>query len=252
MPWMWMGGPKGWGKGGGGGYGKGWGKGGGKGWSGGKGGGGGGGGKPQALPEGFSANTEKTYTGTVSGYYKFNGYGFITPNEKDDLPSEKVFAHWKNIKTSDRYPSLTKDMVVTFKVQVVEKQGVNTLQAIEIGGEGGEAIMVQDEADDKKTFVGGKNLRYTGTLKFFVPKRGYGYIKIDPGFQYDKEGVPEEIRVETAEMNCGGGSPKYMTDVMVEFGIWVSKKGAFKGYNVTLPGGAPLEAEDDQPKEEAA
>ena len=25
----------------------------------------------------------------------------------------------------------------------------------------------------------------------------------------------QEIRVETAEMNCGGGSPKYMTDVMV-------------------------------------
>ena len=48
-------------------------------------------------------------------------------------------------------------------------------------------------------------VRYTGTLKFFVPKRGYGYIKIDEGFQYDKEGVPEEIRVETAEMNAGGG-----------------------------------------------
>jgi len=248
MPWIWAGdGNKGYGKGGGG-----WGKGGGKGWSGGgKGGGGGTGAKPQALPEGFVADTEKTYTGTVSGYYKFNGYGFITPNEKDALPAEKVFVHWKSISTADRYPSLAKDQVVTFKVQMVEKSGVQTLQAVNVAGESGEPLMVQDEADDKKTFVGGKNLRYTGTLKFFVPKRGYGYIKIDPGYQYDKEGVPEEIRVETAEMNCGGGNPKYATDVKVEFGIWVSKKGAFKGYNCTLPGGAPLEKEEDPPPRQA-
>jgi len=34
--------------------------------------------------------------------------------------------------------------------------------------------------------------RYTGQLKFFIPKRGYGYIAIDDGFKYDIEGVPKE------------------------------------------------------------
>jgi len=241
MPWVWMGGPKGWGKG----YGKGWGKGDGKGW--GK-DGGGPPAKPQALPDDFVVDTEKAYTGVVLVYYKFKGYGFITPDDTGALPTDKVFVHWKSITSGDRYPSLTKDMPVSFKVQKVEKQGVMTLQAQAITSPTGESISVQDESDDKKTFVGGKNLRYTGTLKFFVPKRGYGYIKIDPGFIYDKEGVPEEIRVETAEMNCGGGNPKYTTDLKVEFGIWVSKKGAFKGYNITLPGGGALEAEEDVPK----
>ena len=209
MPWVWMGDKgKGWGKGGG--YGKGgWGK-GGKGW--GKSGGGGDRPKPQALPDDCVVDEEKMYSGVVSAYYKFNGYGFITPDDKDALPSEKVFVHWKSITTSDRFPSLLKDQAVAFKVAKVEKHGVQTLQAKLVTMPGGEAVSVQDESDEKKTFVGGKNLRYTGLLKFFVPKRGYGYIKIDPGFQYDKEGVPEEIRVETAEMNCGGGSPKYMTD----------------------------------------
>eukprot|EP00425_Heterocapsa_triquetra_P007983 CAMPEP_0195160180 /NCGR_PEP_ID=MMETSP0448-20130528/186537_1 /TAXON_ID=66468 /ORGANISM="Heterocapsa triquestra, Strain CCMP 448" /LENGTH=290 /DNA_ID=CAMNT_0040198981 /DNA_START=18 /DNA_END=886 /DNA_ORIENTATION=- len=159
----------------------------------GKGGGGGGGGgqsKPQALPADFVVDGEKTFKGTCSAYYKFNGYGFVTPDEKDALPSEKVFVHWKNIVTNDRYPSLTKDLAVTFKVQKVEMQGVGTLQATNICGLNGEPISVQDDPDDKNTVVGDKNLRYTGTLKFFAPKRGYGYIRIDPGYQYDKEGVP--------------------------------------------------------------
>jgi len=232
MPWVWKGNAKGYGKGGWGkGYGKGGGGGGGKGYS-----------RPQALPADFQVPTGKTFTGTVLAYYKFQGYGFIEPDEKGVLPNEKVFVFWKNINSTDRYPSLVKDGKVQFTVSTIEKQGVQTLQAEKVSGEGGVPIAVQDESDTKKSFVGGQNLRYTGTLKFFLPKQGYGYIKIDPGYQYDKEGVPEEIRVETAEMNCGGGNPQYSEDMKVEFGIWVTTKGAFKGYNVTLPGGLPLPA----------
>jgi len=236
MPWVWKGYPKGWGKGG---------FGGGKGF-GGKGGGNGGGkgysNRPQALPETFEVNPTTVYTGTVITYYKFQGYGFISPDQKGVLPNDKVFVFWKNIQSTDRFPSLLKDSQVQFTVSVVEKRGVKTLQAENICGLGGVPISVQDEVDQKKTFVGGQNLRYTGTLKFFSPKQGFGYIKIDAGFQYDKEGVPEEIRVEQQEMNCGGGNPDYIENLKVEFGIWVTQKGVFKGYNVTLPGGVPLPA----------
>merc|ERR1712232_1427125 len=133
-------------------------------------------------------------------------------------------------------------MKVQFNLQTVEKQGVNTLQAVNVSAPGGGAITVQDEADEKKPFVGGQNVRYTGLLKFYTPAKGYGYIKIDPGFQYDKEGVPEEIRVEQTEMNCNGANPGKMENIKVEFGIWVTKKGAFKGFNVTLEGKKPLPA----------
>jgi cold shock CspA family protein len=236
MPWVWKGQPKGYGKGG---WGKGWGKGGGY-----SGGGGGGKGfsKPQALPDDFVVDTAKLYTGTVAAYYKFNGYGFIEPDEKGVIPNDKVFAFWKNLNSTDRYPALAKEMKVQFTVNSVEKQGVKTLQAENVSSVGGGPISIQDDSDTKKDFVGGQNLRYTGTLKFFLPKQGYGYIKIDPGYQYDKEGVPEEVRVETAEMNCGGGNPQYSEEMKVEFGIWITSKGAFKGYNVTLPGGLPLPA----------
>mmetsp|Transcript_54043 Transcript_54043/g.149866 ORF Transcript_54043/g.149866 Transcript_54043/m.149866 type:complete len:239 (-) Transcript_54043:99-815(-) len=234
MPWVWTGG---WGKGG---WGKGWGKGqGGKGWGGGK---GGRSNRPPPLPADFQVDPSITYTGTVIAYYKFQGYGFIVPDQKGVIPNDKVFVLWKSIISNDRYPYLQKDMKVQFNIQIVEKNGERDLQAAAVAGLGGAPVMVQDEADQKKNFVGGQNLRYTGSLKFFIPKQGYGYIKIDPGYQYDQEGVPEEIRVETTEMNCGGANPRYMEDVEVEFGIWVTTRGTFKAYNVTLRGGAPLPA----------
>jgi len=235
MPWVWAGG---WGKGGKGG---GWGK-GGKGW----GKGDKGSNRPPPLPEDFQADPSIKYTGTVITYYKFQGYGFIAPDQEGVLPNDKVFVLWKSIISGDRYPSLVKDMKVQFSVQIVEKSGDRRdLQAANVTGIGGTPILVQDESDGKKTFVGGQNLRYTGSLKFFLPKPGYGYIKIDDGYQYDKEGVPAEIRCETTEMNCGGKNPAYMEDLKVEFGIWVTTRGAFKAYHVTQVGGAPLPASEE-------
>jgi len=102
--------------------------------------------------------------------------------------------------------------------------------------------LLQDEGDEQKEFVGGDmSLRYTGMLKFYIPKRGYGYIEIDDGFDYAGEDVPKEIRVEHVEMNCGpGGNPDFLKDLQVEFGIWKTKKGFYKAYNCTLPDMVPL------------
>merc|ERR1712194_296760 len=86
---------------------------------------------------------------------------------------------------------------------------------------GGEAVNIQDEGDSKKTFVGGSSAsRFTGSLKFFHSKNGFGYVAVDEGQTFDIEGVPKEIRVE--------------------FGIWQTKKGQFKAHNMSAPGGAAL------------
>merc|ERR1719335_665427 len=73
-------------------------------------------------------------------------------------------------------------------------------------------IAVQDDLDaEKKTFVGGQHLRYTGKLKFYRKNDGFGYVQIDDGFSYPAgEDVPKEIRVEEAEVNCGGSKPMSM------------------------------------------
>mmetsp|Transcript_45447 Transcript_45447/g.144887 ORF Transcript_45447/g.144887 Transcript_45447/m.144887 type:complete len:141 (+) Transcript_45447:241-663(+) len=137
---------------------------------------------------------------------------------------------------------LIKDMQVQLSLSKEEKYGHTTLAAANVTLPGGAPVLLQDQNDSKKTFVGGQNLRYSGTLKFFIPKRGYGYVAVADGYQFDVEGVPKEIRIETAEVNCGGQNPGYMKELQVEFGIWQTKRGAFKAYNCTAPGGVPLPA----------
>jgi len=231
-----------------GGWGGGWGKGG---WGGGK-------GKDRAppkntVPADFAVTPEQRFTGKVESYYKFNGYGFITPDQAGVLPGDRVFVHWEGITSTDRFPSLVKDMVVEFSVEKVEKGDVSTLRAINLTGAGGAAVSLQDSTDaEKKSFVGGQNLRYTGQMKFFTWKKGFGYIAIDDGFQYGEEVVPKEIRAELAECNAGGANPADMKETLVEFGIWKTKKGAYKAYNVTLPGGIHLPVAVAEPTPAAA
>merc|ERR1719343_1100221 len=209
--------------------------------------------KKDAPPRGVVTDTFKVseaqrFTGTVTAYYKLSGYGFITMDTKGLVPDDKLFVYWSSITSADRFPLLNKDMKVSFSIKKEEKKGKQVVSASNVTTELGQPIALQDESDTKKTFVGGQFIRYTGTLKFYQPKNGYGYIQIDEGFQYDQEGVPKEIRVETAEVNAGGQNAGDMKDVKVEFGIWKTQKGAFKAYNMTAPGGDPLPAGTPEPK----
>lgn len=197
------------------------------------------------VPKDFEVDQDKRYTGTVSAYWKLQGYGFINVDAQGVVPDDKLFVYWTNIQSSDRFPQLTKGMQVEFSIVKEVKRGVTTVNAGNVTLTGGVDVTLQDEADGKKTFVGGQQLRYTGKLKFFIPKRGYGYILMDEGFQFEVEGVPQQIRVEIAEVNAGGKQPAYMKDVDVEFGIWQTQKGAFKAYNMTAPGGVPLPSADE-------
>jgi len=221
--------------------GKGKGKGGGKSW--------GGGGKWKSPPKtiskklGEAIDTKGTYKGKVEKYNKFKGYGWIKMADTGVVPGDSVFVYYKSIESEDRFPQLAPDMEVEFGLHKYKSQNGTSVRAKHVALPGGAAIAIQDEQDaQKKTFVGGQNLRYTGTLKFYRAKTGYGYVSMDKGFKTAEE-VPEEIRVEEAEMNCGGKKPFGLKEIKVEFGIWKTPKGAFKAYNMTLPKGIPITKE---------
>jgi cold shock CspA family protein len=217
---------------------KGKGKGKGGGWSS---GGGKGGPKTISKDMGEKIDTTVTYTGIVEKYNKFSGFGFITLDKKGLVPADTVYVYYKSIETSDRFPFLMKDMKVQFGLHKYKVGGRGTaVRAKHVSMPGGGSVAIQDDLDSqKKEFVGGQNLRYTGTLKFYRSKKGFGYVTMDAGFK-TPETIPEEIRVEEAEVNCGGKKPFGLKDIKVEFGIWKTKKGAFKVYNMTLPKGIPI------------
>jgi len=193
-------------------------------------------------PASFQVDPNMRYTGVVSFYAKWKGYGFVTVSQKGVVPNDRLFVHWRQVQSDDRFPFLVKDLDVEFGIMKWKdwNGNITTLRAKNLTLLGGMTVALQDDEDARsKTFIGGQNLRYTGVLKFFDPRCGFGYVTMDQGYDVDPS-VPSELRVETAEVNAGGHQPLYMKNLNVEFGIWRTHRGNYKVYNMTLPGGHPL------------
>merc|ERR1719424_2680331 len=72
-------------------------------------------GKPvPTIPEYYVIDKDGRYPGTVISYQKWHGYGFIQPDQAGLVPEDKLWVHWSNIQTEDRFPFLTKDLKVEF------------------------------------------------------------------------------------------------------------------------------------------
>jgi len=200
-----------------------------------------------SAPKNFTPDKDARYKGTVAGYWKWKGVGFIQIAQSGTLPvpKDQVFVHWSNIQSEDRFPFLQKDMQVEFGVMLWKSKNAKQIRAKHVTLPGGGVIALQDAADaEKKEFVGGQHLRYTGRLESYEPNKGTGLVLIDDGFELE-DGVPKKLVVEESEVNAGGKRPRrYIENVEVEFGIWKSAKGKYKVYNMTLPGGDPVTPEN--------
>jgi len=206
---------------------------------------------PTVIPEDFTVDKDARYTGSVIEFNKWRGFGHIAMDQKGVVPGDKVFVHWKNIQTDDRFPRLQQGLSVEFGLIVSQEwrgwNKVRSLKAKTVTLPGGGMVNIQDAMDaESMTFVGAQNFRYTGTVKFFDQFRNFGWVAIDDGFAMD-EPVPKEIKVEGEELNTGGKPLRMRIDKLaVEFGIVKSKKGqgdSYMAYNVTLPGGTPITQE---------
>lgn len=174
------------------------------------------------------------YNGEVVYYNRNKGFGFIKVEEEGVVPEDKVMVHWQEIQTSDRWPYLVQGLKVEFGLK---KTNRNTeLRAKEVSQPGGEQIALLDERDEKLEFVGDKNTRYLGNVKFYDAGKGFGYVKLQEGYDID-EGVPQEFRISRSEINSGDDAARLNKDMEIEFGIMKNKKGVYGCYNITLPGG---------------
>jgi len=196
------------------------------------------------VPDDFVVDATARYTGTVAFYSKLKGYGFVEVAQKGVVPDDRVFVHWRNIESEDRFPFLVKDMEVEFgltKWKEMAHRGKVSLRATAISAPGGSKVNLQNDIDkEKKSFIGGQDKRFTGSLKFYNPRFGYGSISVDPNNAVEGQTLPTELWVERSEVNAGGEQPPWMENLAVEFGIWKTSRDVPKAYNVTLPGGLAL------------
>jgi len=115
----------------------------------------------------------------------------------------------------------------------------HTIVAKEVSAVGGDNLNLQAEYETKKEYVGDQNMRFLGNVKFYDFQKGFGYVKIQDGYDIDSA-VPSEFQVPRHEINAGTDAPRLSEGMEVEFGIAKNSKGKYCCYNVTLPGGADL------------
>jgi len=107
--------------------------------------------------------------GTVVRFYRSRGFGFIKPA----TGGKQVLVHWSNLVTDDDWPFVKSGTKVEFKL--VEKDDKGKRSAREVTLEGGEKIPIF--TPNYSSRVSNDDEVYSGTIKFFDYRKGFGVIK---------------------------------------------------------------------------
>lgn len=207
-----------------------------------------------AVSEDFEVDENARYSGKVTMFDRKGGYGFIVLDDEGVVPNNKVMVVWRDIKSSDRWPYLYKDLEVELALIKRRSRGGRNagweVKAHDVTMPGGADIAIQDESEEKREYVGEKNMRFTGSVKFYDPVKGFGYCTMEDGYEVP-EGVPNELRISREEINAEAKNrPNLRMGMECEFGIYKSPKGIWSCYNITLPGGNLVDNKTVEQREE--
>jgi len=172
---------------------------------------------------------EELFLGTVASFKKQRGFGYVTPDDQSML-GDKVFCHWKSIKTSDKWPHLTDGMRVAFQAEQDDKKGWKTT---EVYTEEGEEVTM-----DEPIVLLKKGKKYKGICKSYSKGKGVGVIMPNGNGPWPKTGV----KVLRSDINGDGGTPYLTKDQRVQFQLTKEDSG-YRAVNVTLPGGKNIPIE---------
>jgi cold shock CspA family protein len=197
------------------------------------------------------------YSGTIGFYNKRRGFGRIIPEGKtaEDKDSH-VFCHWKQIQSEDSWPSLSEGQKVEYYLgkKVNPKNPKKTTFAAQITLEGGSTV----STTESRTFPD-RSQRFAGTVKFFDPKKGFGFLTPKEDFCFDDTDFPanaekSQIYVAREDITTADGvdvSPSLKDGAELEFTLGKAEKDGKTKYSaadVTKIGGEPLGTDDFKPR----
>jgi len=192
-------------------------------------------------PEEVAPVKHEKIRGTLKCFVSYRKFGFIIP---DGEPETEVYVNLKNLIgfEDNEYPHFPKGIPVEF----VKVKDVKGWRAEEVSQPGG-AKLVSVSEDPAKNY--NKDVVYTGTVRFFNYRKGYGFItcdveKIEWGggtsesrkvMEENEEGEREERLAASvwfpAEEVVGAIDVEKQVDVgdKVQFHVYIDEKGLGAG-----------------------
>jgi len=196
--------------------------------------------------DGITIDESTRYSGKVLKFDRRRGFGYIVPDGKGE--DDKVFAHWRQITSSDEWPSLKEGTQVEY--YLASKEGAKRKSqksfAAKITGPGGVAISVTEE---NRTYPN-RGQRFQGKVKFFDARKGFGFITPANDFSFDGEDFKStEAKIYLAREDIKHTSdiaPNLKDDQAVEFTLFKNDDGKSKygAADVTKIGGDAFTEEE--------
>jgi len=174
--------------------------------------------------------------GIVVRFDRRKGFGFIQPEKEDAKP---VFVHWSEIHTDEQWPVLENGAEVQFILNEKDDRGKRSAEKVTKVG-GGKIKNKEDERD-----IDEENI-YTGTVKFFDGRKGFGFIIPDEEIEYGGQTATTSsedggVYVGREDIIISEGSDARLNpDTKVQFQVYKGK---------TSMGACMVQSEDGTPYE---
>jgi len=184
------------------------------------------------------------FKGKVSKFDRRRGFGSIIPDGKGE--DDKIFAHWRQIESSDEWPALKEGMVVEYYVGKKEsgKRKSQKEFAAKITLEGGNPVTIASE----KTYPN-RSQRFQGKVKFFDARKGFGFVLPATDFSFDgtdfKTTGDSNIHIAREDIKTTADcAPSLKDGQEIEFTLFKNEGKGYSAGDVTKQGGEAFAEED--------
>jgi len=173
-------------------------------------------------------------TGTVLEFDARRGFGFLQPEDEEDK-TKKVFCHWKDIQSDDRWPRLEENMIVEY----TPSENKGKVKATNITMVGGDKISIGEDSDKNYNMV----TKYRGKVDFYDSFKGFGFIKpileSDETIEWEGETLDKKkgLYVAREEIITDSEPVGLNDDMEVEFNVYHGPKGLGAGCVCAVGGG---------------